>query len=220
MKSTRRMVRNRGSRGPRPSDIRLEGWPRERRSGGRGGPLAHASGSGRRLAREGLAPETVDDVDDRIQGRRGGWSRCSELPASNQRELLSNVVETLEEREPAAGAEITVDRADRTAKDAVDGHAERGGLSIHRSAATDDEIGVPDETETVDDLLGDDDLAVAEPARPFAFDQLSLAVAAWQDDHAGARRAGDQVDGGLEEFLADGIVIVGLGGGRAHRHDE
>jgi len=72
------------------------------------------------------------------------------------------VLHALEEYQTTAVAEILVHCANLAAERAVDGHSQSSGLSVHRTAATDDQIGVPYQIQTIDDLVWYTDLPILE----------------------------------------------------------
>src|ERR1700751_395237 len=89
-----------------------------------------------------------------------------------------HVLHTLQEYQTAPVAEILIDRADLAAKRAVDGHSQRSGLSVHRTAPTDHQIGVPNQIQTVHDLVWDAYLPISEKAGPMTSQMNSLLLIA------------------------------------------
>ena len=111
-------------------------------------------------------------------------------------------MEALSELSPEAGAALL---ADRSAEDAVNGHAQGRGFPVHGPATTDDEVRVPHEIQAVEGRVRNDRFFILEPHGPSAPDELTLFVISRQQDDSDPVRATGAVHEPLKEFLAFGI---------------
>jgi len=102
--------------------------------------------------------------------------RLGKCIPSDDADFPLHVLDALEEYQTIAVAEILVHRANLAAEGAVDGHAQGSGLSIHRTAATDHQIGMPNQIQAIDDLMWDAYLPICEKSRPMIPQMSSLLI--------------------------------------------
>lgn len=116
----------------------------------------------------------LDGIDDGFEGLfRGDFGKGFAL-APGEVDSVLHVLNGFDQDEAAFGVELLVHRADGAAKDAVNGHTQRGGFAVHGAAAADDEVGMPDEIEAVENAIGDDGFAVLEPFGPLTTNEITL----------------------------------------------
>src|ERR1700674_4077426 len=83
-----------------------------------------------------------------------------------QNNFRMDIFHALDKHEAAVAHKVAVHGANLASKDGIDGHAQGRGLSIHSSAPADYKIGLPDQIQSVQDMLGDDNLALRYPISP------------------------------------------------------
>ena len=135
-------------------------------------------------------------------------------------DLVIDVGGGFDEDETVLVAELAVHRAGRAAENAVNRHAHGGRLAVHRAAATDDEIGVPDEVEAIDDSWRNYEVRVSEPLWIAAAQFRLLARVAGQQHRFDSRAIQRPPHESCEQQLRFRIVIVGLGGRGARGHHD
>ena len=119
-----------------------------------GRPLPRSVRLLRRLSSKDV-PEPVCGVtvDYAIGVPAADGSREPALSSLNE-DFALNVFDVLDQHEAATRRQVLVDRANFSAKDAVNGHMQGGRLAIHRSASADHQVCVPNEVEAIDRAIG------------------------------------------------------------------
>src|SRR5579872_7110873 len=128
-----------------------------------------------------------------------------------ENDLRLDVLHSLQQHETARVRKIAVDSTDFAAENAVNRNSKGRCFAVHRSAATDHEIGEPDQVETIDDLWWDDDFASFDPISPFAKQLGLLALIARKQDHTHERGLGEPIQNRLQKNLSIRVVIVRFG---------
>ena len=109
-----------------------------------------------------------------------------------------------------------INRANFSTEDAIDRHAQRGGLAVHRTAAADHEIGMPEQIQAINGGARNDRARGAKPLRPVLADEFALLGVAREQHDADIFFLAGQFHEAHEKLLALRIVVMRLGRGRAH----
>ena len=117
----------------------------------------------------------------------------------HQFDFAGNVCELFDKCQAAVAHQVLIDRADLPAKDAVDGNAQSGGFPIHGPAATDDEVGEPDEIQAVDRVVRNHDTARGDQVSPLLTELLPLPRVARKDDAFHLRLVSKITERGVEQ---------------------
>src|SRR5271166_3901994 len=75
-----------------------------------------------------------------------------------QKYLSLDILDALDEDQPALRLQSAIYRADLTAKSTIDGHAQSRCLPIHCATTAHDQIGMPQQVEPINHAFGNDDL--------------------------------------------------------------
>src|SRR5207302_4659046 len=134
-------------------------------------------------------------------------------------DLLLEVGRTLDKCQPPLLSQVSVHCADRPAKDAVDGSAQRRGFSIHRATATDYQIGKPDQIQTIDRTFGNNHASRRNQVGPFIAQRLILSVAARECDDCYVRPV-EELECFCKQDVAFVIVVVRLSRWRAQGNNQ
>src|SRR5690349_13149597 len=101
-----------------------------------------------------MASQDFNDVfHDSLQSGAMVLLRVLGTAAGNEGNLCSNLVDIRDQCEPTLCGEIAVHCSDPTSEDAVHGHAQGSGFSIHCASATDHQVREPNQVEAVDDTV-------------------------------------------------------------------
>src|SRR6202049_50179 len=88
------------------------------------------------------------------------------LLASLEDYLFLDVFHGFDEDELPFLLQMPVDRSKLASKDSINRNSQRHSLSVHRAAATDYQVGEPNQIDTVDSMFGNHDLVAADPLPP------------------------------------------------------
>src|ERR1700723_518299 len=109
---------------------------------------------------------------------------------------------------------MLVDGSEGAAKQAIDGDAEGGSFTIHSSAAADYEIRVPDQVQTIQRVLRNDNSSGSEKFRLCVAQFRFLFGSARQQNGLHFGMLLQQLEHRHQELFALWIVIMGFAGGR------
>src|SRR5262245_16632619 len=142
------------------------------------------------------------------------------LVAPVERNFIPHFIDTANHHQAAFMLEISVDGTELAAENAVDRDAESSGLTVHGSAATDDQIGAPQEVETIDRAPWHDSRPVRKPSRVRVTQQMLLPLVARQQNGARPGNLTKTLHERDEQSIGFGIVIMRLVGRRPDRDDQ
>src|SRR5262249_40238670 len=113
------------------------------------------------------------------RGAVSGFSRPSPISSSS----------TPPSRPPSGVLAGTPGAAGRAAVGRIEGHAERGGLAVHRPPGGDDDVGEGDQALRVDGTVGDEQRRQVEPS-----DEPALLLGSGEDDRLYLRVGTEEVE--------------------------
>ncbi len=161
--------------------------------------------------------DVIHDIPQRLAGlvvRRTGLVAASKLNSG------LDLFDTFDQHQPSFILQFAIDGACFPTENAVNGYLQRCGFSVHCSASTHNQIGVPKQIETIHGFPRYDDLGILEPLRPVFSDFGFLILVTRQKNRLCAPRVAQPIHEFHKELLAFGIVIVRLGRRRPNGHYE
>ena len=98
-----------------------------------------------------------------------------------------NIPNLLNEGKAAGFGKVFIDRASGPSEDAIDRNPECRRLTIHGSAAADDQVRIPNQIQTIQYVFGNDDSLFINLAVPVRTNKSSLLLVAWQHNYSNRR---------------------------------
>ena len=119
-----------------------------------------------------------------------------------------DIFDILKENHTPLIGQVAIHRPGLAAEDAIDRNAERGCFPIHRAAAADHKIGIPDNVQSIDHVFRDEYSSLGNQLGPELLDPGALPGISRQHDHLRVWLFGEVFHHRMKQFVALRVMVV------------